>query len=130
MVILETISEQQHVAYQKLERKVQEMIAKGIRLKTITIEEAIAVLFLFSQTTNIFDLETFIEMFADSFPFLRQLAEEKASETKNNLESKVREHLEKIVKTDPLTASLITQKALQPGMTWDELVLEFPELEQ
>lgn len=130
MVVLESITEEQKNAYKKLERKIQEMIAKGIRLKTIAIDEAIAVLFLFSQTTNIFDLETFVEMFSDSFPFLRQLAEEKASDTKHDLETKVRTHLEKVVKTDPIKASYITQKALQPGMTWDELVKEFPELEQ
>jgi|GEM_PF-2378843 len=120
----------QLAAYQKLEKKVQDLMAKGIRLKMVSLSEAIAVLFLFSQSTDIYDLETFVEIFAESFPFLRQLVEEKEFGSKTDMETKVRSALEKIVKIDPIKASLITQRTLQPGITWDELVHEFPELEQ
>jgi len=117
------------LTYQELEQKVKLELAQAVENNKISNENLLAVLFLLGQTSTVLELETFMEIFSDAFPVLKNMDITKRAGIQTNMEDKVRKVVSQLVFTDPKRASDITKAALKKDAKWDELVQEFPELE-
>ncbi len=115
--------------YLAMQEEIKSMLVQAFKIKAIGVEDLLAILFILGQTNNSLELETFVDIFSDSFPVLKDYEVGKRSEAKSGLEEKVRQIVTKMVAQDPLKATEIAKTALKPGMTWDELIKEFPEIE-
>lgn len=114
--------------FMELQNKVKKILARGYQLKTIDTEHLLASLYILGQAKSKFELEMFIGIFSDAFPFLQEISEEKTEVAQEKMESAIKKILSKIVKKDPLKATEIAKAALEPGMTMEKLVQKFPEL--
>ena len=117
-------------AYLVMQEEIKSTLAQAFKIKAIGMEDLLAILFILGQTDNSLELETFVDIFSDSFPVLKDYEVGKRSETKSGLEEKVRQIVSKMVSKDPLKATEIAKAALKPGMTWENLKKEFPEIEE
>ena len=117
-------------AYLETQDKVKAMLIKALKIKAITTEELMAVLYILGQTDTALELETFIDIFSGSFPVLSQYSDEKRSFAKDELVAKVKDIVSKLVHEDPLKATEIAKAALEPGATWEKLKEQFPEIEE
>lgn len=117
-------------SYVELRNKVKHVMARALQAHVITIEEVAAMLFIFEKAETFTELEAFIEIFSEAFPILQKFGEEKQAQAKGALEEIVKKVVGKLVKKDPLKATQIAKAALKPGITWEELVKEFPELNE
>lgn len=115
-------------SYVELRNKVKGIMARALQAHVITIEEVMAMLFIFEKAETFMQLEAFIEIFSDAFPVLQKFGEQKKEYAKNALEEIVKKVVGKLVQKDPLKATQIAKAALKPGVTWEDLVKEFPEL--
>lgn len=117
-------------AYTAMQEEIKSTLVNAFKIKAIGVEDLLAILFILGQTDNSLELEAFVDIFSDSFPVLKDYEVGKRSETKTNMEERVRQIVSKMVALDPLKATEIAKAALKQGMTWDELTKEFPEIEQ
>jgi hypothetical protein len=117
-------------SYVELQNKVKFLLADALKRRLISIEELQAILIIFSRTETTYELEAFLEIFADSFPVLKQFEHEKRKTAKGKIEDRAREVVQKMIKKDPMKAAEIAKAALKPGVTWEELTARFPELEE
>ena len=107
--------------YLAIQDKVKNMLITALKIKAISSEELMAVLFILGQTSTTLELETFLDIFKDSFPVLGQYSEEKREVAKVDLEERVKVAVSKLVHKDPLKATEIAKAALKSGVTWEEL---------
>jgi len=117
-------------AYLAMQEEIKSALVNAFKIKAIGVEDLLAILFILGQTDNAPELEAFVDIFSDSFPVLKDYEVGKRSEAKTGLEERVRKIVSKMVAQDPLKATEIAKAALQQGMTWDELMKEFPEIEE
>ena len=117
-------------SYVELQNKVKNLLARALQTHTISIEELMAILTIFEKTETHAELEAFIEIFAEAFPILQQFEQEKRESSKSDLETKMKNVVSVMIKKDPLKATQIAKAALKPGMTWEALKEEFPEIEE
>ncbi len=116
-------------AYLAMQNQIKSTLVQAFKIKAIEVDDLLAILFILGQTENSFQLETFIEIFSDSFPVLKDYAVSKKSDAKSDLDERVRKIVSKIVATEPLKATEIAKAALKAGTTWEELKKQFPEIE-
>ncbi len=116
-------------AYLAMQNQVKSTLVQAFKIKAIEVDDLLAILFILGQTENSFQLETFIDIFSDSFPVLKDYAVTKKSEVKSDLDERVRKIVSKMVAAEPLKATEIAKAALKPGATWDDLKQQFPEIE-
>ncbi len=116
--------------YLAMQAEIKSMLVQAFKIKAIGVEDLLAILFILGQTNNSLELETFVDIFSDSFPVLKDYEVSHRGEKKSDLEERVRKIVSKMVAEDPLKATEIAKAALKPGMTWDELIKEFPEIEE
>ena len=114
--------------FQSLQNKVKMILARGVQLKTIDMENLLATLYILGQANSYPELEAFIELFSEHFSFLKEIGEKKMEAARESLEDKVKNVLSAIVKKDPFKATQIAKAALESGMTWEKLLAEFPEI--
>ncbi len=117
-------------SYVELQNRVKNLLARALQSHVISIEELMAMLTIFKETETHAELEAFIEIFAEAFPILQQFEQQKRESSKTDLESKVKKVVGVMIKKDPLKATRIAKAALKPGMTWEALTEEFPEIEE
>ena len=55
------------ISYEELQQKIKLHLSQAVEMNKISNENLLAVLFLLGQTTNVLELETFVEIFADAF---------------------------------------------------------------
>src|SRR5258708_1573183 len=99
------------ISYEELQQKIKLHLSQAVEMNKISNENLLAVLFLLGQTTNVLELETFVEIFADAFPVLKTVEMEKRSKAKINIEEKVKKVVSKLVFTNPKRATEITKAA-------------------
>lgn len=116
--------------FHELEQKIRNELVRGLKLQLVSTEEVLAILTIFAEATNHNELKLFCEIFAKDFPILGHIVEEKAHQDQENIQFKIKEAVSKLIHTNPLLATKIAKAGLTPNITWDELVIEFPELEQ
>lgn len=114
--------------YEELQQKIELDLAKAVDANRISKEDLMPILFLLGQTSTLLELETFVDIFSDSFPVLKTVQFEKRAQVKMNFEEKVRKVVSKLVFSDPKRAAEITKAALQKGATWEDLLDKYPEL--
>lgn len=114
--------------YPAMQSEVKAMLVKAFKIKAIGVEDLLAILFILGQTHNSTELESFVDIFSDSFPVLKDYSVSKKSAAKGDLEEKVRKIVSKMVADDPLKATEIAKAALKSGVTWEDLVEQFPEI--
>ena len=125
-----TTSTKTDKAYQELEQKIKIQLAQDYEGKRLKLEEMMSILWILGQTTSVLELETFLEVFADSFAVLKHIQLGKRAGEKVNIEAKVRKVVSKLVATDPLRATQLAKDGLRKDITWDELVKKYPELNE
>ena len=114
--------------FQVLQNRVKFILARAIQLKKMQEDQLLACLYILSQAKSQYELESFINIFEDAFPVLKEITEGQAETAREDLETKVKNALGKIVKKAPLKATEIAKAAIEPGMTWDKLTARYPEL--
>lgn len=121
-------TEKTQVTYEELQQKIKLYLAESVELNKLNTEDLMAILFLLGQTSTVLELETFVDIFSDSYPVLKTVHMEKRSQTKVNIEEKVHKVVSKLVFKNPKRAAEITKAALKKDAVWEELVQQFPEL--
>jgi len=118
------------LTFTELEQKIKNELVRGLKLQLVSMEEIMAILTIFSEATNHRELKLFCEIFVKEFPILSHIIEKEKNENQENIQFKIKEAVSKLIHTNPLLATKIAKAGLTPNITWDELVIEFPELEQ
>lgn len=116
--------------FSELEQKIKNELVRGLKLQLVSMEEIMAILTIFAEATNHNELKLFCKIFVNEFPILGHIIEEEKNENQENIQSKIKDAVSKLIHTNPLLATKIAKAGLTPNITWDELVIEFPELEQ
>jgi len=116
--------------YLAAQEKVKAMLATALKIKALDAEELMVILYILGQTSTTVELESFIDIFSESFPVLGDYAVSQKAELKGDLEERVKTAVSKIVQEDPLRAAEITKEALKPGAVWEEMIKKFPELKE
>lgn len=117
------------VTFQQLTDRVKQELIKGLKLHTIPLEDLMAILFIFSRATNTEELHFFCSIFNDEFPILKGITEEQESKAQLNMEGRIKTAISKLVQKNPMLAAQIAKAAIKPGISWEDLVTQFPELE-
>lgn len=117
-------------AFKELEQKIKNELVRGLKMQAVSPEEILAILFIFAQAETHEELKLFCSIFETAFPVLRRINEGEQVTAKENIEDRVKEVVSKLVFTNPLLATKIAKAAVKPGVTWEELTIEFPELQQ
>jgi hypothetical protein len=116
--------------YLELREKIKALMARSLKMSTEKPENVIAMLFLLGQAEDFDELSMFIEMFAPSFPELQVIGEQQKETTRESIEKRVTAAVGRIVNENPVLAVKIAKEAQRPGITWEELVSQFPELQE
>lgn len=114
--------------YGELQQKIKLHLARAMELNQLDSEDLLTILFIFGQTSNLLELELFLDIFSDAFPVLKTVEIEKRTRIKVNIEEKVQKVVSKLVFTNPKRAAEIAKAALSKDASWDELVKKYPEL--
>ena len=117
-------------AYLEMQEEIKVLLIKALKIKAITGEELMAVLFILGQASTAFELETIIEIFSDVFPVLSEFASDRKEVAKGDLEERVKVAVSKLMETDPIKATEIAKAALEPDITWEEIKKTYPEIEE
>jgi hypothetical protein len=117
-------------AFKELEGKIKNELLRGLKMKTVAPEEIMAILFIFSQAETHEELKLFCAIFENTFTVLHHVIEGEQVIVRENIEERVKAAVSRLVHTNPLLATKIAKAAVRPGITWEELVSEFPELQQ
>lgn len=118
------------LTFTELEQKIKNELVRGLKLQLVSMEEIMAILTIFAEATNHSELRLFCKIFVKEFPILGRIVEEEKHENQENIQFKIKEAVSKLIHSNPLLATKIAKAGLTPNITWDELVIEFPELEQ
>ena len=116
--------------FHDLEQKIKKELLRGLQFQQVTLEDVTAILTILAEAKTHDELSLLCQIFAQEFPVLKQLVTEKAHQTQENIQAKIQKAVSKLIHTNPLLAGKIAKASLTPNITWDELVTEFPELEQ
>lgn len=116
--------------FTELEQKIKNELVRGLKLQLISYEEILAILTIFAEAKNHTELQLFCNIFSRNFPILKRIVEEEKNENQENIQFKIKEAVSKLIHTNPLLATKIAKAGLTPNITWDELVIEFPELKR
>lgn len=125
-----TINIEIEQSYLELQSRIKLLLARALEVRKITIEELLAILFILGQTTTTFELEAFVEIFADVFPVLKTVQLEKSEKEKINVQDRVKTVISKMVLSDPLRAAQLAKDALQKDISWEKLTAKYPELKE
>lgn len=112
--------------YVQLREKIKALMSRSLKMSTERPENVIAMLFLLGQAEDYEELSMLIEMFTPSFPELSVIGEEQ----KESVENRVTAGVSRIINKNPVLAVKISKEAQKPGVTWEELVEKFPELNE
>jgi len=126
-VISPVISEEKD--FLELQNKIRILFSSGIKKGAISVEEVLTALLLLGRAESFIELKTFVEIFSSSFPVLNKIGEEQKENFRTEIETKVKEAVGRIISKDPVMATKIAKASVEPGITWEELVRRFPELE-
>ena len=127
LVISPIISEEKD--FLELQKKIRVLFTSGIKKGAISVEEVLTALLLLGRAENYLELKTFVEIFSATFPVLNKIGEEQKENIRAGIETKVKDAVGRIIGKDPVLAVKIAKASVEPGITWEELVRRFPELE-
>jgi hypothetical protein len=115
--------------FESLQARVKDRLGEALKRKIIAVDELMAILYLLGQSKTVDELTMFLEIFSADFPVLARIHEGQREHAKGGMESRIKKAVSRILAIDPMLATEITKAAMKPGMTWDELKSEYPELE-
>lgn len=116
--------------YLGIQSKIKTLLSESFKIKAISIEDMLAILFILGQTENAYELEAFIDIFSNSFPVLKDYQIEKKSKSKTELETIIKDIVSDMISTDPLKATEIAKIALKPNISMEEIVKQYPEIKK
>lgn len=114
--------------YSDLQNTIKLALARELEHKHISVEQVMAILFLFGQTTTVEQIEAFLDIFQETFPVLQHVVTQRSEENKVGVEDRVKKAATKMITKDPMRAAQLAKDALERHMTWDALVQKYPEL--
>jgi hypothetical protein len=116
------------MTYEELQENVKGQLIQDLNLHKISVEELMAILYILGQTSTVYELEAFVDIFSDTFPTLKSISLDREETAKTDTEAKVKKVVSKLVQKDPMRATQLAKEALQSGASWDELLKKYPEL--
>ena len=114
--------------YVELQNDLKLFLAKELESKRISVEEIMAILLIFGQTSTVEDIDGFVEIFRETFPVLGDFGSTRSEGQKLEVKDQVKETIIRILATDPMRASQLAKDALRNDLSWDQLVEQYPEL--
>ncbi len=118
------------LAYITLQNSLKLFLANELERKRITVHEIMAILLIFGQTSTVEEIDGFVEIFKDTFPTLGDFASNRSEGQKLEVKDKVKEVVIKILANDPMRAAQLAKDALRSDLSWEDLVAQYPELNQ
>lgn len=122
--------ETQNLSYVELQNALKVFLANELERKRITVPEIMAILLIFGQTSTAEEIDGFVEIFKDTFPVLGDFGSQRSEGQKLEVKDKVKETVIKMIVSDPMRAGQLAKDALNSGISWEELVAKYPELNQ
>ncbi len=117
-------------AFISLQNQVKNQLADFFDKGKIRLEELMAILYLFSFTETVEELQNFILLFGDSFPVLQDLAVKQEASTKQSLDQSLAVLVQNVLKKDPVLAVKLGKEASQKGVTMEQILEKYPEARQ
>lgn len=114
--------------YIELQNDLKLFLAKELESKRISVEQVMAILLIFGQTSTVEDIDGFVEIFRETFPVLGDFGSTRSEGQKLEVKDQVKETIIKILATDPMRAAELAKDALRSDLSWENLVAQYPEL--
>lgn len=116
--------------YVELQNQIKLFLAKELESRRTTIEEIMALLLIFSQTSSVEEIDAFIEIFKDTFPMLEEFSSGRTEGQKMEVKDKVKDAVLKMITIDPIRAGQLAKDAIDKNTPWEDLVTKYPELNE
>jgi len=117
-------------AYITLQNQVKNQLADFLERGKMKVEEVMAILYLFSFTQTVEELQAFILLFADSFPVLNNLAVQEEVSRKQAFDQQLAMLVQNVLKKDPQLAAHIGKEVSKKGITMEQILQKYPEVKK
>jgi len=117
-------------AYITLQNQVKNQLADFLERGKMKVEEVMAILYLFSFTQTVEELQAFILLFADSFPVLNNLAVQEEVSRKQAFDQQLAMLVQNVLKEDPQLAAHIGKEVSKKGITMEQILQKYPEVKK
>ena len=114
--------------YTVLQDEVKQQLADFYEMGKIKLEELMAVLYIFSFTETVTELQAFLVIFADSFPVLKEVQIKNRADAKVVMETSIVDVVKKVLPKNPALAAKISKEASKSGMTMEKILEIYPEV--
>lgn len=122
--------ETKNPGYVELQNNLKLFLAKELEIGRINVQEVMAILLIFGQTSTVEEIDAFVEIFKDTFSVLGDFGATRSEGQKLEVKDQVKDTVIKILSTDPMRAAQLAKDAVSKDIPWDELVAKYPELNQ
>jgi hypothetical protein len=117
-------------AYITLQNQVKNQLADFLERGKMKVEEVMAILYLFSFTQTVEELQAFILLFSDSFPVLNNLAVQEEVSRKQAFDQQLAMLVQNVLKKDPQLAAHIGKEVSKKGITMEQILQKYPEVKK
>lgn len=117
-------------SYVELQNNLKQFLAKELETRHITVEQIMAILLIFGQTSTVDEIDVFLEIFGETFPVLRDFDLQRREGKKVAVKDQVKDTVIAMIATDPMRAAQLAKDATNNDISWEELLAKYPELNQ
>lgn len=117
-------------SYVELQNNLKQFLARELEARHITVEQIMAVLLIFGQTSTVDEIDVFLEIFGETFPVLRDFDLQRREGKKVAVKDQVKDTVITMIATDPMRAAQLAKDATNNDISWEELLAKYPELSQ
>lgn len=117
-------------SYVELQNNLKQFLARELEARHITVEQIMAVLLIFGQTSTVDEIDVFLEIFGETFPVLRDFDLQRREGKKVAVKDQVKDTVITMIATDPMRAAQLAKDATNNDISWEELLAKYPELNQ
>ncbi len=117
-------------SYVELQNNLKQFLAKELEARHITVEQIMAILLIFGQTSTVDEIDIFLEIFGETFPVLRDFDLQRREGKKIAVKDQVKDTVITMIATDPMRAAQLAKDATNNDISWEELLAKYPELNQ